>query len=78
MKQRLIWANIVTNVISDGPNGTDSDRYMTYIFEWKHPGVEKESAEFKDLRNKHKEMAKMAVDKSIESIRKFVEAGVIQ
>lgn len=64
-------------MISDGSSGTDSDLHMTYIFEWKHPDLEAGSAEARDLQAKHKLMAKMAVDKSVESIRKFVKEGVI-
>ena len=77
VRKEVVYRNIlVTNVISDGSNGAD-DLYMTYIFEWKHPEIDAESAEVKDLLAKHRAMAKMAVDKSIESIRKFVKEGVI-
>ena len=68
---------LVTNVISEGSSGTSSDLYMTYIFEWRHPEIKAGSAELEELHAKHKGVAKMAVDKSIESIRKFVKEGVI-
>jgi len=70
-------AILVTNVISDGSSGSDTDLYMTYIFEWKHPDIEAGSSEAAELQTKHKAMAKMAVDNSIESIRRFVKDGVI-
>ena len=68
---------LVTNVISEGSSGTSSDLYMTYIFEWRHPDIKAGSAELEELHAKHKAVAKMAVDKSIESIRNFVKEGVI-
>jgi len=51
---------------------------MTYVFEWLHPEIEEDSTEVKELRAKHKGIAKMAVDKSIESIRRMVNEGIIQ
>jgi hypothetical protein len=69
---------IISNVISDGPNGTDEDLQMTYIFEWMHPEMEAESPEANELRVKYQAMAKMGVDKSIESIRRMVKDGTIQ
>lgn len=62
-------------MISDGPAGGDEDLHMTYVFEWLHPEIEEGGAE---LRIKHKGMAKMAVDKSIDSIRRMVVDGTIQ
>ena len=58
--------DIVTNIISDGPKGTAEDLHMTYVFEWRHPEIEADSAEAKELHTKHAGRAKMAVDKSIE------------
>jgi len=68
----------ISNVISDGPSGKADDLHMTYIFEWIHEDVESGSSKADELRTKHKAMAKMAVDKSIESIRRMVVDGIIQ
>jgi hypothetical protein len=45
---------------------------MTYVFEWLHPETEAGGKEASGLEEKYKNMAKMAVEKSIESIRKMV------
>lgn len=64
----------ISNVISEGSEG---DLNMTYVFEWLHPQTEAGSAEAGQLHAKYKAIAKMAVEKSIESIRKMVTEGVI-
>jgi hypothetical protein len=61
-------------VISEGSEG---DLYLTYVFEWLHPQTVAGSAEADQLHVKHKAMAKMAVEKSIGSIRNMVIEGVI-
>ncbi|KAK8180390.1 hypothetical protein IWZ00DRAFT_562869 [Phyllosticta capitalensis] len=67
----------ITNLISKGAGG-DDDLYLTYIFEWRHPELSADATdEIAQLRAKYDGMAKMAVEKSIESIRKMVAEGVI-
>ena len=68
----------ISNVISDGPSGTDADLHMTYVFEWLNPEIDEDSTEVTELRARYKGMAKMGVDKSIESIRRMVKEGIIQ
>lgn len=58
----------VLNVISEGAAG---DFYMTYIFEWRHPGVSKE--ELAALYEKEKGMSRMAVEGTIKVMRQLVE-----
>lgn len=62
-------------MVSDGPNMTDEELQMTYSFEWLHPNVEAGSEEEMKLTKQHKMRGKMSVDKTIESVRKMVEAG---
>lgn len=58
----------VSNVISDGAGG---ELYMTYIFEWRHPGVGKE--EMAAFLEKEKKMSQMAVEGTIKVLRQLVE-----
>jgi hypothetical protein len=69
--------SVISNIISDGPGGTDKDLYMTYVFEWLRPKVEAGSEKEKELRAEYEKMAKMAVESSIGSIRRMVVAGEI-
>lgn len=69
--------SVISNVISDGPSGEPSDLYMTYAFQWLHPDVEAGGAKAEELMKGHKATAKMAVDKSIEAIRRLVNEGKI-
>ncbi|KAJ5273599.1 Protein of unknown function DUF1857 [Penicillium angulare] len=57
----------ISNVISEGGNG---ELYLTYIFEWKHPGASKE--ELAAFMVKEKGMAQSAVEGTIRSIRQLV------
>jgi len=66
---------VISNIVSDGPGGTEQDLQMTYVFEWKHPDIEAGSPEEKEWREKRKQMAKLAVNSTIESLRKLVNAG---
>ena len=68
----------ISNVVSDGPNGTEGDLHMTYVFEWFHEEIKAGSTEEKEMRTKEKGIAKMAVDKTIESIRNMVAEKSIQ
>ncbi|KAJ5180714.1 hypothetical protein N7492_003924 [Penicillium capsulatum] len=58
----------VSNVISSGAAG---EFFMTYIFEWRHPGVSKE--ELAALAEKEKRMSQMAVEGTIKVLRQLVE-----
>jgi hypothetical protein len=58
----------ISNVVSDGASG---ELYMTYIFEWRHPGVSGE--ELKTLLEKEKKMSQMAVEGTINVMRQLVE-----
>ena len=64
-------------MVSDGPNMTDEELQMTYFFEWLHPDVEAGSELEKMLTMQHKKRGIMSVDKSIESMRKMVAAGML-
>ncbi|KAF2142579.1 uncharacterized protein K452DRAFT_287000 [Aplosporella prunicola CBS 121167] len=69
--------SVVRNIISTGAGG-EADLYMTYVFEWHHPQVTAGSDEDRTLLVRHNQMAQMAVEKSIESIRKMVVDGRIK
>lgn len=60
----------VSNVISEGAGG---ELFMTYIFEWRHPGVSEE--ELVALREKEKGMSRMAVEGTIQVLRLLVDEG---
>ncbi|KAH7360423.1 hypothetical protein BKA65DRAFT_493102 [Rhexocercosporidium sp. MPI-PUGE-AT-0058] len=59
----------VSNIVSEGAEGL----YMTYVFEWRHPGVEGE--ELEKLRAKEKGMSKIAVEGTIQAMRNLVREG---
>ncbi|KAF3386938.1 hypothetical protein F1880_000051 [Penicillium rolfsii] len=61
----------VSNVVSEGADG---ELYLTYIFEWRHPDLDggEESVE---LLKKEKGMSRMAVEGTIQVLRKLVEEG---
>jgi Domain of unknown function (DUF1857) len=65
----------ISNIISDGPSGEPEDLFLSYSFEWKHPNVEAGSAQAEELQAKHKKTAKMAVDKTIETVRRMAQEG---
>ena len=60
----------VSNVVSEGADG---ELYLTYIFEWRHPGLSKE--ELKDALVKEKGMSRQAVEGTINVLRRLVEEG---
>jgi hypothetical protein len=67
---------VISNVISKGPDG---ELLMTYIFEVRRPDVpDTEADKVAELEATSWKMSKIAVEKSIETIRKFVEEGEIQ
>lgn len=54
---------------------TDHDLNMTYIFEWLHDDVELGSAQHTKLVEEHRKGAKVAVDMSIQAMRRMAAAG---
>ncbi|KAI0184053.1 hypothetical protein EV127DRAFT_486492 [Xylaria flabelliformis] len=65
----------VTNIISKRPDG---ELLMSYVFEWRHPDVPEGSDRAAQLEEAHWKMAKMAVESSIDTIRRLVTEGKIQ
>jgi hypothetical protein len=56
----------ISNVVSEGADG---ELYMTYTFEWRHPGASK--AEVAAFLEKEKKMSKMAVEGTIAVLREL-------
>ncbi|KAL2171350.1 hypothetical protein VTG60DRAFT_2992 [Thermothelomyces hinnuleus] len=63
----------VGNYVSRGPAG---ELMMTYVFEWRARGVRAGSARARELEDRYAKLAKMAVDGSIETIRKIVKGEI--
>ncbi|CZS93732.1 hypothetical protein WAI453_001196 [Rhynchosporium graminicola] len=57
----------VSNIVSEGAEG---ELYMTYVFEWRHPGVGKE--ELETLKGRERGMSRKAVEGTIEAMRRLV------
>jgi len=63
----------ISNIISEGPS---HDLNMTYAFEWLHPDVPADdAAKIEELRQKYYGIAQMAVEKSIECLRRLAGEG---
>ncbi|UKZ74693.1 hypothetical protein TrVFT333_002363 [Trichoderma virens FT-333] len=62
----------VNNIVSEGADG---ELYMTYTFEWRHPGASK--AELAALLEKEKTMSKLAVEGTITAMRELAKDGKI-
>ncbi|KAJ5225189.1 Protein of unknown function DUF1857 [Penicillium chermesinum] len=60
----------VSNVISEGADGS---LYLTYIFEWRHPGCSPE--ELAKKLGKEKRMSQLSVEGTIKVLRQLAEAG---
>jgi hypothetical protein len=56
----------ISNVVSESADG---ELYMTYTFEWRHPGASK--AEVAAFLEKEKKMSKMAVEGTIAVLREL-------
>jgi hypothetical protein len=69
---------VIKNIISAGPSLQDDDLHMTYAFELDYPGLEEGSVEAEAEAEKMTGMAKMAVEKSIQTIRAMVVDGRIK
>ncbi|KAK3934145.1 DUF1857-domain-containing protein [Diplogelasinospora grovesii] len=68
----------ISNFVASGPSGEPEDLHMTYMFEWRHPDVEAGSEEAKKMEEAHRKTAKMAVESSIETIRRLVKEGKLE
>lgn len=62
----------INNIISEGASG---ELYMTYTFEWRHPGASE--AELTMFLEKEKEMSKMAVEGTIVALKQLAKEGKI-
>jgi hypothetical protein len=62
----------IQNVISDGENG---ELYMTYEYEWRHPGASEE--EMAAFAEKEKKMSRISVNGTITAMRELAKAGKI-
>lgn len=60
----------IGNIISDGAGG---EMYMTYVFEWHHPGASSE--EMDAFYAKEKDIAQHSVEGTVDVIRKLVKEG---
>ena len=65
--------SVISNVVSEGAEG---ELYMTYVFEWRHPGVQ--ANELEELREKEWKMAKVAVENTIVAMREIGKDGRIK
>ncbi|KAH7009872.1 hypothetical protein EDB80DRAFT_892003 [Ilyonectria destructans] len=64
----------VANIVSKGPDG---ELLMTYSFGWRHPDIAEGSEEAKKIEENYWKMSKIAVEGSINTIRRLVTEGEI-
>lgn len=62
--------SFIGNIISEGAGG---EMYMTYVFEWHHPGASQ--AELDAFYVKEKGIAQHSVEGTVDVIRKLVQEG---
>lgn len=62
----------VSNIVSEGAEG---ELYLTYVFEWRHPGVSSEQLSVE--RVKEKKMAQNAVEDTLKIMRDLAFKGTI-
>jgi hypothetical protein len=62
----------ISNVVSEGKDG---ELYMTYTFEWRHPGASR--AELAAFLEKEKKMSEMAVEGTITVLHELARYGKI-
>jgi Domain of unknown function (DUF1857) len=65
--------SVVMNVVSEDAEG---GLLMTYVFEWKHPGMGEE--ELKEVYRKERALAQTSVESTIVAMREMVKDGRIQ
>jgi len=67
----------IMNIVSEDARGSEEgDLFMTYAFEWLHPGASEK--ELDEKRIKEKRIAAMAVESTIKVIREMVVNGQIK
>ena len=67
----------VMNIVSEGARGAEEgDLWMTYTFEWLHPGASEE--ELGEKRVKEKRIAVIAVESTIKAMREMDKSGQIK
>ncbi|KAH7126078.1 hypothetical protein EDB81DRAFT_698590 [Dactylonectria macrodidyma] len=64
----------VANIVS---RGADGEMLLTFSFQWRHPSVEVGSEQAKEIEEKYWKMSPVAVNGSIEAIRRLVKEGEI-
>ncbi|GFG03099.1 hypothetical protein IFM61392_02631 [Aspergillus lentulus] len=62
----------ISNIVSEGAEG---ELYMTYVFEWRHPGASSE--ELAAWREREQMMSKGAVEGTISAMRELAQKGEI-
>ncbi|KAI1841572.1 hypothetical protein JX265_004698 [Neoarthrinium moseri] len=67
--------SFVSNIVSKGPDG---ELLMTYSFVWIDESLQEGSPEVEKVENEHWQRAKMAVEGSINTIRRLVKDSVLQ
>lgn len=67
--------SVISNIVSDGPSGEVEDMYMTYTFSWLHPELKDGDPKIQEVTQRSKAMAKMAVEGSIDTVRRLVKEG---
>ncbi|ETS86877.1 hypothetical protein PFICI_00705 [Pestalotiopsis fici W106-1] len=67
--------SFISNIVSKGPDG---ELLMTYSFAWAHPDLADGSPEVEKLEADHWKTAKIAVEGSINTIRRLVNDKTIQ
>ena len=67
----------IMNIVSEGAKGAEEgDLWMTYSFEWLHPGASEE--ELGGKRVKEKKIAALALESTIRVMREMVGSGQIK
>jgi hypothetical protein len=69
--------SVIKNIVSDSGEGGKENLHLSYAFEMDFPKLEEGSKEAEEQLKKSKGTARMAVDKSIETIRQMVIDGRI-
>lgn len=73
--------SLISNIVSEGPGGAEKgDLWMTYVFEMRHEELEGRDVEggLKEARGKELLVARMAVERTIDSMREMARDGRIK
>jgi hypothetical protein len=46
-----------SNYVTQGPSGEETDLFMTYVFEWRHAGVQEGSEIAKKIQAMHRQVS---------------------